>query len=308
MTPRQLKRLAVVLVAVLILWGMLEMLGGRSDMIEEVGLLRPVTAAEVDTIELAGPDDTVRLVQSVPGTWSVNGYPASADGVSELFRAIAESVKASLVARSPSSHQRMGVDTASGKRLRIVRGDNTLANLVVGRQGRQFRTVYARRDGDDRVYLMEGALAPLLDRSLTDWRDKRIVAVEPDSITRVAVERGGSGYAIERAAEGWTFTDGGQTDSAAVSKLLGGFRDLVAQGAAFAAPEQVDSTDFVRPDRRVTLFGGQADTLAALVFDSTEAAYWVRHAAGGIIYRLYSWKVDDLAPADSSLRKKEEGQ
>jgi hypothetical protein len=44
------------------------------------------------------------------------------------------------------------------------------------------------------------------------------------------------------------------------------------------------------------------DTLAALVFDSTEAGYWVRYAAGGIVYRMYGWGVDDIVPAPSRLQ------
>jgi hypothetical protein len=75
-----------------------------------------------------------------------------------------------------------------------------------------------------------------------------------------------------------------------------------AQGSAFATPAEADSADFARPDARVTLFGAEGDTLAALVFDSTAAGYWVRHAQGGTVYRMYGWKVDEILPIDTTLR------
>ena len=305
MTAQQLRRIGIALVVVVGLWGLARILRGGGDEIAQSEILRAITAEEVDTVEFAGPADTVRLVQVTPGTWLVNGYAASPDAIAELFSDLVNGATGELVARSATSHERMGVDDAGGKRLRFVRGDQTLATLLLGQQGRAYRTIYARRAGEDEVYLLEGQLATLANRPVSDWRDKRIVALVPDSIARVVVGRGRAGYTLVRGDSTWTFADGAPTDSAAVAKLLGEFASLTAQGNAFATPAEADSTDFSRPDRRLTLFGERGDTLAALVFDSTASTFWVRHLDGETIYRLYQWKVDDLTPADSTLRKSE---
>ncbi len=306
MTVQQLRRIGIALVVAFGLWGLAQILGGGGDEIAQSDVLRAIQAEEVDTVEFAGAADTVRLVQVTPGTWFVNGYTASPDAVAELFAGLAEGATGELVARSATSHERMGVDDVGGKRLRFVRGDQTLATLMLGGQGRAYRTIYARRAGEDEVYLLEGQLATLANRPVSDWRDKRIVAVTPDSIARVVVGRGRTSYTLVRGDSAWTFADGTSTDSAAVARLIGEFGSLAAQGNAFATPAEADSTDFSRPDRHLTLSGASGDTLAALVFDSTASTFWVRHLDGGTIYRLYQWKVDDLTPADSTLRKRDE--
>jgi hypothetical protein len=305
MTVQQLRRIGIALVVAFGLWGLAQILRGGGDEIAQSELLRTITGEEVDTVEFAGAADTVRLVQVTPGTWLVNGYTASPDAVAELFTGLAEGATGELVARSASSHERMGVDEVGGRRLRFVRGDQTLATLMLGPQGRAYRTIYARRSGEDEVYLLEGQLATLANRPVSDWRDKRVMAVVPESVARVVVGRGPSSYTLVRGDSSWTFADGAPTDSGAVARLLGEFASLTAQGNAFATPAEADSTDFNRPDRRLTLFGMGGDTLAALVFDSTASTFWVRHLDGETLYRLYQWKVDDLTPVDSTLRKSE---
>lgn len=305
MTVQQLRRIGIALVVAFGLWGLAQLLRSGGDEITQSEIIHAISAGEVDTVEFAGAADTVRLVQVMPGTWQVNGYTASPEAIGELFSDLADGAQGELVARSATSHERMGVDEAAGKRLRFVRGDQTLATLRLGRQGRAYRTIYARRVGEDEVYLLEGQLATLANRPVADWRDKRIVAVASDSIARVTVNRGRASYALVRGDSAWTFADGAPTDSAAVARLLGEFASLTAQGNAFATPAEADSTDFSRPDRRLTLSGAAGDTLAALVFDSTASTFWVRHLDGGTIYRLYQWKVDDVTPADSTLRKSE---
>jgi hypothetical protein len=302
MTPRQLLHVAIALAAALFLWGLVAIIGGGRDTIEERELLPMLVADAIDTIEIASGEQTVRLTRG-PGGWSVNGYAASPEAVDELFQAAANPMRGSLVARSASSHGRMGVDSAAGKRLRVISAGDTLAHLLVGNQGRQYGTAYARQAGDEHVYQIRGPLGTLVERTVTDWRDKRIVVLDPQQIERVTVERGRRRYTLARADSVWGFADGTPADSAEVARLLREYGAVSAQASAFATPAQADSADFRRPDRRLTLLAAGTDTLAALVFDSTDAGYWVRHAAGGTVYRLHGWKVDDLTPHDSTLRR-----
>jgi hypothetical protein len=304
MTARQLLRIGIALAIALFLWGLSEILSGGSDVIERAVLIRAVSETEIDTITFARPADTVRLVRAANGRWTVNGHAVSPAAVGELVQLLAEPVLGNLVAQNRSSHARMGVDSA-GKLVRIARGDEALAEVILGEPGRAFRSVYARRVGDDPVFVLEGPLVALVDRSVTDWRDKRIAAVEPDSVAQVLIMRDGERYALHRSDRAWRFADGGEVDSAAVQRILSELRDLSAQGTAFATPEQADSADLGQPDREVTLLGMRGDTLTALAFDSIDGGYWVRPVGGETLYRLHDWKVNVLTPADSTLRNRE---
>jgi hypothetical protein len=307
MTPRQLFHIAIALVVVLFLWGLVEIIGRGTNVVDERPLLVPVPAEQVDTVEIASPEDTIRLLPDVSGGWTVNGYEASASMMVELFDGLGDSISAELVAQSPSSHERMGVDDQGGTHFRVIRGDRALLHLIAGERGRLFNSRYVRLAGADEVYLLEGPLVPAFDRALNEWREKRIAEVEPDLIARVAIQHGRRAYTVERRdSTTWELSDGTPVDSAAMDRLLEGYRSLAAQGSAFATPAQVDSADFAKPDRGVTLLDERGDTLLGLAFDSTASGFWVRRAENGTVFQLFRWKGDEIAPADSVLRRKGE--
>jgi hypothetical protein len=231
----------------------------------------------------------------------VNGFRAAAQSVTDLFAALKDSSLAELVAQSPSSHAELGVDSATGNRLEMIKGGKTLLSLVVGGHGPGFEGVYVRRPAEATVYLIHAGLASPLERPLDDWRDKEIVAVNPDSVREIRVERKRGPYTLRKGDGGWRFATGARADSGAVRRMLEQYRNFQAGGFPTAA--QADSVTFKRPARRMTLVG-QSAPLADLVFDSTASWWWVRPAQGGITYRLESWRLNQLFPADSTLRAK----
>ncbi len=302
MNPKALKRVTIALGVVLFLWLASEFLGsGMAD--SETALVLPALSADsVDVVTITKTSDTATLVRS--GTaWTVNGFKASEDAIDELFSALSDSSQGELVATSELVHERMDVDSSSGKLITFARGGETLAALVFGKRGRQFNTAYVRHVDEPFVYQYSGPLGRLVDRSVSDWRDKSILRVEPDSVSRINAVRDGDPYTLVRRNDQWQFETGVRTDSAAVRRLLNQYRDLESNG--FATEAQIDSADFDSPDREVRLFGLAGDTLVSLVMDSTSGAFWVRRAEGGTVYRVLIWKVNQMIPVDSTLREKE---
>lgn len=305
MTARQLRRLAVALVVVVLFWGAAEILGRGSDELGGAFTLPALTAADVDTVRITRPADTVVLAKHSATAWTANGYAASPDAITGLFDALTKSAVGEKAAQSAASHARMGVDSAQGKRLRFVKGRAVVAELVVGERGPGWQGAYVRRADSDEVYLVRGELATFAERILDDWRDKRIAEVTPDSVREVRVQlrgRGGRGsYTLRRTNGEWRLASGGVADSAAVQRMLDQYRNLNA--GSFPTPAQLDSVDFVRPDRRVTLVG-RTGPIVELLFDSTSYWWSVKRTDRETVYRLENWRVDQMLPADSTLRKK----
>ncbi len=301
MSAKQLWRIAIALGVLLFLWGLVEILGKGSDTTTARFDLPALTVADVDTVKIFRPADTLLLAKGEGDAWTVNGFRASSQAVADLFTALKDTGLAELVAQSPISHAQLGVDSATGKRVVFLKGNQDLLSLVVGGHGPGFEGVYARRPSEANVYLIRANLGNAVERQLEDWRDKQISAVNPDSVREIRVQCGKGSYALRLAEGGWRFTSGAKADSGAVRRMLEQYRNLLAGG--FATGPQSDSLSFKRPTRRVTLVGRSAP-LADLLFDSTATWWWVRKADGGTIYRLESWRLDQLFPADSSLRAK----
>lgn len=300
MNTAQLKRIVVVFVVVLLLWGTLEIVGKARDERETVNLLPAIERNDLDLVRIERESDTVELRLSAD-SWTVNGYAASSDAVRELFDAVLEPVDGELIATGAGVHVRMGVDSVTGKRLEFRSGEQLVAGVIFGKRGRGFNTSYVRPVDELSVYQYNGRLTSLVDRRIEDWRDKVIVQVEADSVGRVAVRRGRERFSVERVDGGWRLNSTAEADSAAVARMLERYGSVTASG--FPTEAQADSVDFRRPDRAITLLGLTGDTLAALLLDSTQAGFWVRHASGGTVYKILQWAADQLVPADSTLTR-----
>jgi hypothetical protein len=298
MSARALLRALATLAVLIVLWGAFVLF--RGSLADSTGRLAlpALSPAEVDGIEIVAPAETLRLART-GADWTVNGHAADAEQVRKLLASLADSVVTSeLVARNPASHARLGVD-AAGRRLVVRRGGDTLLDLVVGSSGAGFLSVYARLGGADEVYQVRGALGAQLARDAASWRDRRIAAVSADAVSRIAVRHGRAETVLVRVGEEWMVGDA-PADTGAVRRLLGALADIRAVG--FVSPEEADSLDFGRPDRRLVVLGAGADTLLDLLVDSTEAGFRVRAAPRPEVFQLDFWRVNELIPPPEALR------
>jgi len=319
MTSKQLKLIAAALAVLLLLWGGSALLSRGSDTITGSLAVPALVEADVDTITIVKATDSIVLVKQAPppapAAWTVNGHRAAPDQVRDLFQALQDTVRPELVAQDSSSFARLNVDSAAGRWLRVRGGGGggggggkPLLQLIVGARGSVYPSVYVRRPGDTHVYLWRGRLAQLMDRGggVDDWRDKRIAALQADSVESVDVARGKERYTLTRGPKAWVL-NGGVADSGGVARYLGRLRAIVASG--FATPQQADSARAARaarPTRRLTVHGPRGSVLLSLAFDTTATGFLVRHLAGSggeaaTVYRMNAWDVDGLTPASRSL-------
>lgn len=301
MSTKQLKQIAAGLLVLVLLWGGLKLFKKTSDTTTAKFALPTLTTSDVDTVRVTRASDTLLLAKQGPEAWSVNGMDASLSAVNDLLDALKGITTGEVVAQNAASHKDLGVDSASGKHLVITKGGKTLVDLIVGNHGPGFEGVYVRRPAENAVYLIPGNLGNSVDKGLDDWRDHTVAKVDPDSVRAIVVRLKRGGYVLRRGKKGWQFASGTKADSGAVRRMLEQYRNLQAGG--FPTKAQEDSIRFTHPTRRVTLQGA-SHPLADLVLDSTTSWWWARHADGGTVFRLGTWRLRQLFPADSTLKAK----
>ena len=212
MSPKQLKQIAGGLLVLVVLWGGLKLFKRTSDTTTATFALLALKADDVDTVRIERSSDTLVITRRGPDAWSVNGRDASLAAVNDLFHALTGVTTAELVAQSAASHKDLGVDSASGKRLALIKGGKTLVDLIVGNHGPAFEGVYVRRPAENAVYLIQGALGNSVDKGLDDWRDRAIAKVDPDSVRAIEVRMKRGGYVLRHGAKGWAFAGGQGAD------------------------------------------------------------------------------------------------
>jgi Domain of unknown function (DUF4340) len=301
-SAKQLLRLVVIFGGLLLVWGAtaLARRGGATDRRDEL-LLPSINRASVDTVRIWSPRDSIVLARKDSTTWTANGHPASAQAITDLFDALADTSSGSeLIAEQKSSHPSLGVDSANGTRVRIGGGGRAIAALVVGRKTSDGG--YVRRDGGDSTWLAHGRLVDVLSRGSSEWRDRRIATVHADSIASIEVSRGSKSYLLQRADNGWSIKPHVPADSSQAASLVSAYRSIEATDFATAA--QADSAHFTSPDRRARLLHKNGTPILTLLFDSTAGGFWVRSDTAKAVYRIDTWTADRLTPADSTLRRR----
>ena len=305
MSARTLARLAMLLGVLLLLWGGAALGRHRADTPPAAGdrfRLPSPAIGSVDTVRIVKPADTIVLARRDSG-WTVNGHVASRTAVSDIFTALADTgARPELVAERPTSHAGLGVDSAGGTRVRLLHRDSVVGEFIAGHRSIDMDGGYFRLANQPQVYLVQSALAGLLERGADDWRDRRIASVAVDSIATIQVQRGGRSYRLSKEDKAWKLAPAGPVDTAAANRLRQAYGEIDAAG--FASAAQADSARFDRPDRRVTLLRADGAPLLRLAFDSTAQGFWVRADSATTIFRMETWAVDRLAPADSTLRPK----
>ncbi len=294
MSASTLKKLVLALVVVVLLWGGVSVLSGKggpkAPTGEIAGVLDGLTQSAVVAVHMARPGDTLALVRD-GDAWRVNGWDADSAAVAGFFTTLADTHIGELVATNPANHARMGVSEDSAWTV-VFHVGGASRTLLVGGRGPRYGTAYVRMPGQDAVYLAEGDLRARMDRSLAEWRRKRLAAVDTGAVARIEVERGDAPYAVVRADSSWTLEGGAKADSSAVSAMLTALADLRADGFAAAG----DSVAGLAQEVALRALSASGDTLAALTFGEGSGTRWVRARGDSIVYTMSAWRLDRLAP------------
>jgi hypothetical protein len=298
MSTNQLRVIALALMLLISGWLGARLLSHKSDVIRGRLILPSVKAEQTDSIVIRHGTDTLRLVRA--GTaWTVNGYRAGREPVGQLFLAFIDTTVPDLAAVSPSSFQRMGVDSSSGYWLRVWSGGQPTVKLVIGALAPQASSGYVRREGSDSILLWRGNLVDLARRQVNEWRDRQIGAVVPESVFSVNVTARRS-YGLRRSGTNWRFAAGGAADSGKVAGLLALYRGFTASGFGTAA--QADSGKKPAARRTLALVGAGGAKLLELTFDSSSTGIWARRTGEDYVYRVDAWRLNSFVPPDSALR------
>ncbi len=300
MSSKQLIRLAGVLVVALVLWGVFAFARHQGTDRAEGFAMPKIDTAAVDTMAFIKGKDSSVVVREADGQWRVDGYPAAPSMVNQVLRALVDTTNWSeLAAQRTASQAAMGVTADSGRLVRVVARTGPGLDLIAGHNTSDFVGVFVRPVKDSDVYALHGPLTQTFDHTLTDWRNKTVASVVPDSVSRVEVRRGRRSYALIRSGKQWRLASGAKGDSTSVGTLLTHFHPLSAIG--FADAGQLDSLHFDRPTATVRIYTAGPKPLVSLLMDSTNSGVWVRPDTGKTVYLLDDWVLAELAPKEKTL-------
>lgn len=301
MSERALKQLVGALALVAALWLVVTLIsrsgGGAIEAPAALGdVFDGVDATSATAVRLIGTDDSIEL-RPENGAWKVNGFRADSGAVARLFQVLEDVTVGDLVATNPANHDRMGVSADSASTVEIDIGGQT-RTILVGKAGPRPSTAYARLPGEDDVYLLEGNVRSPLTRSLVDWRNRRVVAIDTSRVARVHVQRDADDYTLVRGDSAWTFEDGSAADSSQVHSLLS---ELGGSAVASTVLANDDSLAVLPPGGSTVAYSQGGDVLTEITVGSGDGDRWAMAAGDSVRYRIARFRVDLITPTRESV-------
>ncbi len=198
--------LAVILAAQIVI-GVVIVLGSGSDVPMESGpLLADFNADSVTSITVTNANENTIRLERENGTWVLpdyGSYPVRESSVNDLLTKVADLEASRLIARSSSSHRRLGVASDDFER-RVTLNDDT--HLYIGTSGGA-NAAHMRVDGSDQVYLTSGLSAWELNTQVSSWIDTLYFNIEQENIVEVTVENQNGLIELVKTGEEWTLVD-----------------------------------------------------------------------------------------------------
>ncbi|RMH03402.1 MAG: DUF4340 domain-containing protein [Planctomycetota bacterium] len=160
---------------------------------------------DVTALEIVNGKETIRIERGEAGWLSPahDGFPLLPERVREALIQLTRLERKQALTNRPERWPALEVDTPGGESkargVKLFAGDEVVLDLVIGKEKWGADPgVYARRAGEDQVWLCSGRVS--LPRAATDWMEKKVVQLPMNDIARVVVEHGDETLTIQKPA------------------------------------------------------------------------------------------------------------
>ncbi len=149
--------------------------------VTELEISRPGNGedAERETVRLVRQGDEWRVASPLDAV-------ADQEAVRTALTKLEELEVRGVAATNPENHARLEVDETKGIKVVVKGSDATLATLWIGAY--RNRNTMVRLDGDDTVVSVAGSIKFAFNKELKNWRNRRVVNVEPTRVRQVRFE------------------------------------------------------------------------------------------------------------------------
>lgn len=232
----------------------------------------------------------ITLVRSEGDHWKITEpkpYPADQDAVSSLLGSLSNLDADRVVEDKASDLKPYGLDDPS-LTLDVTLKNHAGHKLLLGDDTPAGSDVYAMLSGDPRVFTIASYTKTSIDKGLGDLRDKRLVTLQPDKVSRFVFDKKGLEVDFARTKDGWQILKPNSMRADAfvvdefVRSITSARMDLTANANDHAASDFAQAT----PIATVTLTGDQgAQTLSVR---KNKDAYFAKSSAVEGIYKVDS--------------------
>ena len=185
--------------------------------------------ATINRVELKKKDADPIVLAKNSGTWQIvqpKSFNADQNAVSGAISTLSSLNSERLVDDKPSDLKQYGLDHPAVE-VDITEKDNKTQRLLIGDDTPAGGAVYAMLAGDPRIFTMASYNKTSIDKNLNDLRDKRLLTVSADKISRLELIRNNQEIEFGRNKDEWQILKPKplRADSVQVGELVGKLTD-----------------------------------------------------------------------------------
>lgn len=186
----------------------------------------------------------VVLTKGDSGKWQIlepKPFGADQNTVAGIVTTVSSLGSQRLIDENTADLKQYGLDQAAFE-LDITEKDNKTQKLLIGDDTTASGAVYVKLADDPRIFIMPKYMKASLDKSLTDLRDKRLLTINPEKVSRIELVNKSKNQDLEfgRKKDEWQITKPRpmRADAVQVSALL---RKLTDAKMDLSASDNIDA-------------------------------------------------------------------
>ena len=268
---------------------------------DKIGELR-ITSESGETTALKKDKDGWHLAEPVAAA-------ASETDASAITSALAQLEVVRVIDEKPANLNDYGLTTPRIEVDFKATGDKDYRSLLIGQKSPTGGNLFAKKKGEDKVFLIAGYQEPTFNKRTFDLRDKAALHFERDKVDRIAIDAGGKGLELAKTGNDWTISKPLKTasDFSAVEGLIGRLMSAQMKSIASDTPSPADLKKYGldKPTATVTLGMGSAMAALQIGGKSPDGSVYAKDASKPIVMTIDSALVDELKKGPDDYRRKE---
>ncbi|HTU42237.1 MAG TPA: DUF4340 domain-containing protein [Candidatus Aquilonibacter sp.] len=160
----------------------------------------------ITKVELKNKDaEPLVLDKNTSGTWQITQpkpMPADQIAVSNALSTLSSLNSERLVDDKVSDVKQFGFDPPAAE-IDVTEKDNKSQKLLIGNATTTGNAIYAMLAGDPRLFTMPSYEKTSIDKSMNDLRDKRLITMDADKMSRIDLERKNQDIEFGRSKDEW---------------------------------------------------------------------------------------------------------
>ncbi|MFY0686515.1 MAG: DUF4340 domain-containing protein [Cyclobacteriaceae bacterium] len=218
-------KLLIVLAVLIGVFAVVKFTGNKSRSKSFKETLVEIDTARMTSLEITEGEQSTILTRK-EGQWMVSTENGDKKAMHTTIRSLVSTLKtvrpARIASRSADKWQDFSVDETSGTRVKVLEGDETTLDIILGRFGvegqRSFYT-YVRLFEDTDTYVADDFMKMSISSDPSEFRNSSIARVDKDSLVSISFNYTDSAFTLVSENGNW-YANGVQADSSRMFDYL----------------------------------------------------------------------------------------